>query len=304
MSTPEIHLSSPVVLRRQAAWGAVRLEHYRFRAGELPEHHHPEHLVLVSLSRCTGELRTASGFRACAPLRGGVCVIPSGQPFASRLGGDTECLAIYLDPALVARAAAETFAPGGFEVIEKSSQSDPVVSRVGLALLAELESEGPGGRLYAESLANVLAVHLLRHYAAARGGARRFTGGLSGPRLRRVLDFVGDNYERDLSLAELAGVAGTSTFHFAREFKRATGTTPHQHLIRFRVERAKALLAAGDLPLAEVGLRSGFSHQSHFTRLFRKLTGTTPHSYRLAHANFPAPARPAESVARLVNAPQ
>jgi AraC family transcriptional regulator len=72
-----------------------------------------------------------------------------------------------------------------------------------------------------------------------------------------------------------------STFHFAREFKRATGTTPHQHLIRFRVERAKALLAESQLPLAEVGLRTGFSHQSHFTRLFRRLTGTTPQSYRL-----------------------
>ena len=72
-----------------------------------------------------------------------------------------------------------------------------------------------------------------------------------------------------------------STFHFAREFKRATGTTPHQHLIKFRVERAKALLADSRLPLAEVGLRTGFSHQSHFTRLFHRLTGTTPQSYRL-----------------------
>jgi AraC family transcriptional regulator len=303
MNTPDAHLSSPVVLRRRAEWGAVRLEHFRLSAGELPEHHHAEHLVLVSLTRCTGEIRTASGFRASAPLKGGVCVIPSGQPFASRMGGDTECLAIYLDPALVKRAAAEAFAPGGVEVVEKSSQSDPLVSRVGLALLAELESEGPGGRLYAESLGNVLAVHLLRHYAAA-GGERRFTGGLSGPRLRRVLDFVGDNYERDVSLAELAGVAGTSTFHFAREFKRATGTTPHQHLIRFRVERAKSLLAESDLPLAEVGLRAGFSHQSHFTRLFRRLTGTTPNSYRLAHAGSSVFTTPDEPTARLVNARQ
>lgn len=96
-----------------------------------------------------------------------------------------------------------------------------------------------------------------------------------------MLAFVADNYERDLSLSDMAGEAGMSTFHFAREFKRATGTTPHQHLIKFRVEHAKALLAEGKMPLAEVGLQSGFSHQSHFTRLFRKLTGTTPQSYRL-----------------------
>jgi AraC family transcriptional regulator len=78
----------------------------------------------------------------------------------------------------------------------------------------------------------------------------------------------------------LADVAGMSVFHFAREFKRSTGTTPHQYLIKLRVERAKALLATPDLPLIEVGLRSGFSHQSHFTRLFRRETGTTPSSYR------------------------
>jgi AraC family transcriptional regulator len=150
-----------------------------------------------------------------------------------------------------------------------------------MALLAELESDAPGGRLYAESLANVLAVHLLRHYTTVGSHARRFHGGLSGRKLRRVLAFITENYEHDLSLSELAGVAGISTFHFAREFKRATGTTPHQHLIKFRVERAKALLAESELPLVEVGLQSGFGHQSHFTRLFRKITGTTPHSYRL-----------------------
>jgi AraC family transcriptional regulator len=92
--------------------------------------------------------------------------------------------------------------------------------------------------------------------------------------------FIADNYENDLSLAELARVGGMSTFHFAREFKRTTGTTPHQYLIKFRIERAKALLTESEIPLVEVSSRSGFSHQSHFTRLFRRLTGTTPQSYR------------------------
>ncbi|HEU0251952.1 MAG TPA: AraC family transcriptional regulator, partial [Pyrinomonadaceae bacterium] len=148
------------------------------------------------------------------------------------------------------------------------------------ALLDELDSEGLSGRLYAESLGNVLAVHLLRYYANARPVT--FTGGLSANKLRQVKEFVDENYSRDLKLAEMAQVAGMSSFHFAREFKRTTGTTPHQYLMKLRVEQAKALLAKKDLPLIEVGLQSGFSHQSHFTRLFRRFTGTTPHSYRLA----------------------
>ncbi|HEX8291237.1 MAG TPA: AraC family transcriptional regulator [Pyrinomonadaceae bacterium] len=281
MSTTEVHLPPLFVERRGASWGPVRVEHYRLRAGELPEHAHREHLLLLSLSGCSGEMRTAGGLRASAQARGGVCLIPSGEPFASRVGGDTECLGIYLDPGLVERAARDAGPAGRFEVVARKSPRDPVVSRVGLALLAEVGGEAPGARLYAESLANVLAVHVLRNYTAAGGEPRGFRGGLSGRRLRRVLSYIAENHGGELTLEDLASEAAMSTFHFAREFKRATGTTPHQHLIRFRVERAKALLAESQLPLAEVGLRTGFSHQSHFTRLFRRLTGTTPQSYRL-----------------------
>jgi AraC family transcriptional regulator len=282
MSTQVEHRSEAVVFKRKAEWDGIRLEHFRFRRGVLPEHAHKEHLVLLPLSEpCGGEIRTVNGFRVSAQARGSACVIPSGHPFTASLKGEAEHLALYLDPFLVLRAAEEAHAPTGFEVIEKCSPSDPVINQVGMALLAELDSEGLSGRLYAESLANVLAVHLLRHYTSAESRAQKFTGGLSGQKLRAVTDFIGDNYERDLSLTELARVAGMSTFHFAREFKRATGTTPHQYLIKFRVERAKALLAESRMPLVEVGFRSGFSHQSHFSRLFRRLTGTTPLSYRL-----------------------
>ena len=281
MSTMDVHLPPIFVEKRGAAWGPVRVEHYRLRAGELPEHEHREHLLLLSLSGCSGEMRTAGGMRASAQVRGGVCLIPSGEPFSTRVGADAEALGIYLDPSLVERAAQDADPKGRFEVVARANARDPLVSRVGLALLAEMELEAPGARLYAESLANVLAVHVLRNYTAAGAEPHRFKGGLSGRKLRRVLSFIAENPEHELTLEDLAGEAAMSTFHFAREFKRATGTTPHQHLIRFRVERAKALLAESQLPLAEVGLRTGFSHQSHFTRLFRRLTGTTPQSYRL-----------------------
>jgi AraC family transcriptional regulator len=273
---------SPAVFKRKSAWEGIRLEHFRFRAGVLPEHVHKEHLVIIPLSEnCKGEISTASGFRVRGYGRGGACVIPSGQAMSARLEGEAEHLALYLEPSLILRVASESCSPAGVEVVERCAQSDPVISQIGMALLAEVDAEGPGGRLYAESLANLLAVHLLRHYTALGQSMQRFIGGLTGHKLRSVTDFIGDNYERDLTLSELAGVAGMSTFHFAREFKRATGTTPHQYLIKFRVERAKSLLAESRLPLVEVGFRSGFSHQSHFSRLFRRLTGTTPLSYRL-----------------------
>lgn len=276
--------SASPVLKRRAAWEGIRLEHCRLPSGHLPEHRHREHCILIALSDgCKGELRTASGSGIRGTqTKGAVCVLPSGLAHTAELEGPSEHLALYVDPTLVHRAASESRLSNGFEIIEKYSRSDALINSVGLALLGELESEGLSGRLYAESLANVLAVHLLRYYTAAGPKPERFKGGLAAPKLRLVMAYITENYANDIKLNELATVAGMSSFHFAREFKRTTGTTPHQYLINFRVERAKTLLGEQNLPLIEVGLRSGFSHQSHFTRLFRKFTGTTPNLYRLS----------------------
>lgn len=280
---PHPNETSAVTFKRKATWEGIRLEHYRLPAGELPEHRHREHVVMIAMNDgCRGEIRTATGLRVGGTQQSGnVCVLPSGLAHTARLENPCEQLALYLDPSLVRRAASESLKSGSFEVAERCSRSDGVVSSIGMALLGELESEGLSGRLYAESLANVLAVHLLRHYTTGTGEVQRISGGLSAQRLRQVMAFVAENYGNDIRLSQLANVAGMSSFHFAREFKRTTGTTPHQYLIKFRVERAKALLAGGEMPLIDVGLQSGFSHQSHFTRLFRRLTGTTPQSYRL-----------------------
>jgi AraC family transcriptional regulator len=275
--------ASPLVFKRRAAWDGLRLEHYRFQSGELPEHWHTEHTVLISLSDgCPAELRTGTGIRIVGTQkRGSICVLPSGLTHKASLGGPSEHVALYVEPSLLNRAAAESKLPGGFELLERYTREDAVISSIGMALLGELDSDGPSGRLYAESLTNLLAMHLLRHYTSANNRPQLSNGGLSGQKLRRVMNFIAENFANDIKLGELAHAAGMSNFHFAREFKRTTGTTPHQYLIRFRIDRAKSLLGNKNLSLAEVGLLSGFSHQSHFTRLFRKITGATPHAYRV-----------------------
>ena len=284
VSKNEVRTDSPLLFKRKAAWDGLRLEHYSFRSGELPEHSHSEHTVLLSLSdNCPAEMQTGSGLRISgSQTRGSICVIPAGLPHRARIGGPCENLALYLDPGLINRAAAPSKRSNRFQIVERYSRADPTIANIGLALLAELDSEGLSGRLYADSLANVLAVHLLRHYSNEQEPVLQNSGGLPAHKLRLVTDYIADNFDADISLAQLAQVVGMSNFHFAREFKKATGTTPHQYLIKFRIDRAKTLLADNHLPLVEVGLRAGFSHQSHFTRLFRRLTGTTPHLYRVA----------------------
>jgi AraC family transcriptional regulator len=165
------------------------------------------------------------------------------------------------------------------ELIQSCHVDDPVIRQVCFGLMREAESDQPAGRLYVESLANVLAVHLFRHYTKGRP-TEEASGGLSGKRLRRTIEFIRENLARDLNLTEIATSAGMSPFHFARAFKQSTGVTPHQHLTRTRIEKAKQLLVQSDLPIVEVCSQVGFQSQSHFTTVFRRLTGLTPRIYR------------------------
>jgi AraC-like DNA-binding protein len=99
-------------------------------------------------------------------------------------------------------------------------------------------------------------------------------------RLRRVLDYIAANVGDDITLANLARVAGYSPFHFARKFSFAMGMPPHRYISRVRLGNAMVELAAGKLPLAEIALNAHFSSQASFTRAFHRATGMTPREYR------------------------
>jgi AraC family transcriptional regulator len=276
---------SPILLARAAAWSGAWLFHNRLLGGRLAEYLCPEHEVTIPLAgSLTTEVQSATGRRLVHhhETLGETCIIPAGQPYTAQWGDGMEYLAILLDPALIARAASDALLPERVELVGAFGASDPLIRQIGLALMAEAEAEGPAGRLYAESLVNALALHLFRHYSTARHLEQSFSGGLTKRKLRRVTEFITERLEEDLSLAELAAVAELSPTHFTRAFKQTTGLTPHQYLIRSRIERAKSLLAGTKLPLVEVGLRAGFKTQSHFTTLFRRYTATTPKAWREA----------------------
>jgi AraC family transcriptional regulator len=151
------------------------------------------------------------------------------------------------------------------------------------AVDAELTTGGVGGPLAAESLANVLAVDLLRHVLAEHRPGRGQDGALPRGRLRAVIEYVEAYLDTSPTLEQMAAVARLSPYHFARQFKAATGLPPHQYVIARRVERAKQLLqGVGGLSLAEVANRVGFSDQSHFAHHFKRLVGVTPRQFRMS----------------------
>ena len=107
-----------------------------------------------------------------------------------------------------------------------------------------------------------------------------YRGGLPGYRLRRVLDYIGDNLAEDLTLGQLAAVVDMSPHYFTELFKKSTGQTPHQYVLLQRIERAMKHLTCVDCSIVEVGVEAGFPNPSHFARAFRKLVGMSPSRFK------------------------
>jgi AraC family transcriptional regulator len=211
-----------------------------------------------------------------------VNLLPPGVESRWRRRNTIDSTHYQLSPALIAKVAEEAFDLDPDRVrfpVRYYDQSSPELIDTLKALRHELLTGGPGGRLCAESLANVLVVQLIRQVAngpAARGFVRGSVGRLARPALRAVEEYIAAHLDQNFALADLAAVAHLSEFHFARQFKQTTGLPPHQFVIHQRVERAKRLIAARRLSLAEVAVAAGFSDQSHLTRHFKRLVGVTP----------------------------
>lgn len=101
-------------------------------------------------------------------------------------------------------------------------------------------------------------------------------------RLRRVEDYIEAHLADPVGLADLAGAVGLSRMHFAAQFRIATGRSPHEHLMRRRIEHAQGMLRDQDTPLVEVALSLGFQSQSHFSTVFKRFTGSSPAVWRRA----------------------
>src|SRR5262249_56775922 len=96
---------------------------------------------------------------------------------------------------------------------------------------AGLPAGGAGGQLAVESLANVLAVQLLRHVLAPRRPERQRDGTLPRGTLRAVVEYIEEHLNAGPTLGQMAAVVRLSAYHFARQFKAATGLPPHQYVI-------------------------------------------------------------------------
>lgn len=240
-----------------------------FPAGRRHAHgFHQVTLFLSSPGRC--EWRIGDGFAYSGrPSAGDVVVIPAYVSVAAsvRRQGPSASVSVRLSTDRIDRAA-EASGLAADALRRGAVRRDPFLREL-VGKLSE-EPDGAGRELLADSLGTALAVHLLREYAGPRGDEPA-----RDDRFRRVTAYIEDHLDEPLPVGRLAAIAGLSPYHFIRRFRAATGATPHQYVIRRRVERARALIADGR-GIAEAAARAGFSGQSHLHPHVRRVLGVTP----------------------------
>jgi AraC family transcriptional regulator len=230
--------------------------------------------------------RTGAGFRQEAmPNSGAIWLSPAGVGKEIAITAPIpQTMHLYLPIALFDRLNDDINLPAApaHSIRHAVGISDDIIDQIGRSILSELTVETAASRIYVEAASLTLAARLLQKHcdSGACAPTESSAHGLDHMRLRRVLDYIAANIGDDITLANLAGIAGYSTFHFARKFTLAMGVPPHRYISRIRLENAMAQLAAGKLPLAEIALNAHFSSQASFTRAFHRAAGMTPKEYR------------------------
>jgi AraC family transcriptional regulator len=176
--------------------------------------------------------------------------------------------------------AASDGAVSGIELRPEPELVDPRLRALATAVDVERTAGFPSGRLFLDSVEQALARALVVGYAVRDYSVRVYRGGLSPAKLRRIKELVREKIEEDISLEEMARTVGLSSAHFSQVFRNTTGQTPHQYLLRYRVQRAKEMLRSAEMRVLDVAIACGFKTQQHFARVFREVCGASPTEYR------------------------
>ena len=271
----------PTVSSADIRWAGIALEQYSTPACFIPRHEHPEHFIhVVRSGSCNYHVTTGGKTRKFAANPGSIFVLPQGAVDELIWSGPILRIAVAIQPDFLVNALEEIAQTSSIELIEQWNLTDRNISALVLAMTTDLNEGSPAGPLYGDSLANALAVYLLNRHTNRHFGTAAYGGGMPRHRLKRVLDYIGDNLAADLSLAQLAAVTGMSSRYFAELFRQSTGFAPHQYVLSRRIERAKQCLRDPRISIIDAGLDAGFRNPSHFARTFRRLVGTSPSRYK------------------------
>lgn len=240
----------PVLSSQTASWKGIQLAYHQHAiAFETPEHSFPQHFITIHHNHATvvKERMLNGHFQSDRFRDGDICLTPATAPVSVRLHDVCEVTHLYLEPALMARLMAEAADVNGLELIPQFKLNDPLIYQIGIALKAKLEFNGLCDRLYTESMAMAISAHLIHYYSTQNLKIRSYSDGLSQARLQQTMEYIHEHLAQNPSITEIAQMLQMSPYYFSRLFKQSTGLTPHQYLLKCRIEQARHLLKTTNL---------------------------------------------------------
>lgn len=268
-----------------APWeDSIVMEVDEVQPGEMNDYLPESPIVVLHLDGSSGTVERIDkqrGYESLSSKAGIVDIDPAGERTSVRWDKPHSLLFMMPTNTTMQRAMAELHGTNDFELLRANHVYDPQIGHIGYALINECENGFMSGQLFGESLALALVSRLMFKFSSrAVQLDDPLAKGLPLWRLRQVKQYIEDNLNANLCMADIASVAHMSEFHFSRLFKQSTGYSPYRYIVSRRVQRGRELLAKTALPLYEVSEKLGFGDQSHFTTVFKKNVGMTPKQFR------------------------
>ena len=203
------------------------------------------------------------------------------------LGDPFRILAFYVPRRALAEAGEELGCKTirDFAYDARRPAVDPIVAGIGQSLLPLLGDGAAVNQLYVDHIFLALRSHLVVTHGGLKPASAPRRGGLAPWQRKRALELLGEHLAEGIRLDALSQACSLSSSAFLRAFRKTMGLAPHQWLLARRVEHARDLIRAGELPLAEIALCAGFSDQSHLTRVFSQQMGVSPGAWRRTQAS-------------------
>jgi AraC family transcriptional regulator len=274
---PSLHSSN------NFGWHGIYVQQHRQPAWETPEYAHTQHMILVhSHDPIVQAERWFDGRKQQEQFGGGnnIVIVPAAVQHRANWNQESPFSLLFLEPEHLIQVAYESVTAEKVALIPHYAMHDPLIDQIGQSLIAELESNQFGSRLFADSLKIALSVHLLRHYSDWQKPLQSYGGGLPQRMLQQAITYINEHLAKDLTISAIADELEMSQYYFSRLFKQSMGLSPYQYVMRQRVGQAKYLLRTTSLSAAAIATKVGFHTQNQFTIQFCKFVGTTPSKYR------------------------
>jgi AraC family transcriptional regulator len=214
-------------------------------------------------------------------LRSGcLWIVPHSIPHTSSFAGPHGGVILSIANSQIERHIGPFLGGRRFELAPEFNLEDGQLQHLLRALLAVAQEGSREDGLVGELLVNAVCVRLAKRFAVSKVNIAPCRDGLPPARLKRVLEYIGSNLEKNITLTELARVANMSLYYFAVLFRQSTGVSPHRYVVSQRVERAKELLRDPKLSVLDVSMNVGFEHQNNFARAFRRVIGVSPTQFK------------------------